>query len=152
MTRMSLSLVALLVASCTLAACATEPPTAPDAELLPVDGRSLAPGAVRANWMRVRYNVSGSATLAISGDTAYLELSSNFAIDQTPGPVLYLNTTNNPNTGRPLRIGALRSRQGAQTYAFRVPRNVQYQWLIIWCDPFNVPMAEAMLNRAATGP
>ncbi len=87
--------------------------------------------------------MTGVATLAIANGVARLELSSDFTLGNPPGPVLYLNTTNNPNTGQPLRIGALRSRSGAQTYTFQVPANVSYRWVIIWCDPFNVPIAEA---------
>jgi hypothetical protein len=99
--------------------------------------------------MRTGYAVSGSATLVIDGNIARLELSSDFVIAQTPGPVLYLNTTSNPNAGQPLRVGALRSRQGAQSYVFQVPAGVRYTRIIIWCDPFNVGMAEAIIP--ATG-
>lgn len=121
------------------------PPMAPDA--VPLDPGSVSPRGpgVAANWMRTGYAVSGSATLVIEGNTARLELSSDFAIAATPGPVLYLNTVSNPNAGQPIRIGALRSRQGAQSYAFQVPAGVRYTRIIIWCDPFNVPMAEAVI-------
>jgi hypothetical protein len=128
-----------------LTACADGPPTAPDAVRLPDEAAPPIAGGVQARFTRVRYNVTGAASLTITGDTARLVFSSDFTIEQTPGPVLYLNTTNNPNTGRPLRIGALRSRVGAQSYVFRVPAGVDYRWILIWCDPFNVPMAEAAL-------
>lgn len=41
--------------------------------------------------------------------------------------------------------GALRRRTGAQQYSFQVPAGVRYAWVIIWCDPFNVGMAEAAI-------
>ncbi|MEO7294714.1 MAG: DM13 domain-containing protein, partial [Candidatus Limnocylindria bacterium] len=56
-----------------------------------------------------------------------------------------VNTTNNANTGRPLRVAALRSNSGAQSYSFAVPPGVSYTWVLVWCDPFNVPVAEASI-------
>ncbi len=143
---MRLRLASLVVALVFAVGCNNvSPPTAPDA--VPVDPGGAAPTGpgVSGNWMRTGYAVTGSATLAIEGTTARLDFSSDFAIAQTPGPVLYLNTVSNPNAGQPLRIGALRTRQGAQTYLFQVPRGVQYTRIIIWCDPFNVAMAEVVI-------
>ncbi len=121
------------------------PPTAPDAA--PVDPGTSAPMGVgvSGNWVRTGYTVAGRATLVIEGTTAQLDFSSNFSIAQTPGAVVYLNTTSNPNMGQPLRIGALRSFQGAQSYRFQVPLGVRYTRIIIWCDPFNVGMAEVVI-------
>lgn len=65
---------------------------------------------------------------------------------QTRRPFLYLNTTNNPNTGQPIRIASLRGKSGAQRFTFTVPAGVRYTWLVIWCDPFNIPMAEAAIT------
>ena len=65
---------------------------------------------------------------------------------QTPGPTLYLNTTNNPNTGQPIRIASLKDKSGTQRFTFVAPAGVRYSWLVIWCDPFNVPMAEAAIT------
>lgn len=76
---------------------------------------------------------------------ARLDFSEDFSIGSTPGPFVYINTTNNPNTGRPLRVAALRSRTGGQSYSFQVPAGVRYGWVIIWCDPFNVGMAQAFI-------
>ena len=121
------------------------PPSAPDA--VPVDPGTGVPSAptVTGRWMRTGYAVTGTASLSLTGTTARLELSSDFSIGQAPGPTLYLNTARNPNTGQPLRIGALRSRTGAQSYTFLVPAGVRFTHIIIWCDPFNVPMAEAVI-------
>lgn len=137
--------VVLLVAF--LAACGgTDAPTAPNAApLAPGDMAPTGAGSV-GQLRRTGYAVTGSATLTIVGNTARLDLSSDFTIGQTPGPTIYLNTTNNPNTGQPLRIGALRSNRGAQSYTFQLPAGAPaYAWVVIWCDPFNAAMAEARL-------
>lgn len=119
-----------------------DPPTAPNAA--PTDSLPTATG-VTAVWQRTGYAVTGTATLAIDNGVARLALSSDFSIGQTPGPFVYLNTTSNVNTGQPIRIGALKSRTGAQTYQFLVPAGVRYTHVLIWCDPFNVSMAQALL-------
>ncbi len=137
----SLGVVLLVSVGCS----DVSPPTAPDA--VPVDPGASAPTGpgVSGNWIRTGYAVAGRATLVIEGTTAQLDFSSDFAIAQTPGPVVYLNTTSNPNMGQPLRIGVMRNRQGAQSYRFQVPSGVRYTRIIIWCDPFNVGMAEAVI-------
>ena len=135
----------LLVAA--VASCSTaNPPTAPDATPLPA-GAPLVPTAPIATGVFVRtgYAVTGSATLTVSGRSARLELSSDFTIGSAPGPVVYLNTTNNPNSGQPLRIGPLQRLSGSQTYDFQIPEGVRYTWVLIWCDPFNVGMAQAFI-------
>lgn len=138
--RKSLPLVALL-AACSSAT----PPTAPDAESV-VPGTTLPMSmGVNGRFVKTRYDVTGTATVAIENGVGVIELSPDFSIAQTPGPFLYLNTTNNPNTGQPIRIANLRGKSGAQRFTFVVPAGVRYSWLVIWCDPFNVPMAEAAI-------
>lgn len=139
--RKSLSLVVLL------AACNTAtPPTAPDAQPV-VPGATVPTGmGVTGRFVRTRYDVSGTASVIIANGIGVIELSPDFAIAQTPGPFLYLNTTNNPNTGQPIRIASLRGLSGTQRFKFSVPPGVRYSWLVIWCDPFNVPMAEAAIG------
>jgi Electron transfer DM13 len=130
-TRNAVILLALL-AACSSAS----PPTAPDAvPVVPGTGMMVPMGmGVSGRFVKTRY------------DVGLIELSSDFSIDQTPGPFLYLNTTNNPNTGQPIRIASLRGKSGAQRFTFNVPAGVRYSWLVIWCDPFNVPMAEAAIT------
>jgi Electron transfer DM13 len=138
------SLISLVVCV-VLAACSkASPPTAPDAAPIQPDAGPIGPG-VTANFVRVQYNVTGTATLAVANGVAKLDFSSNFSIMQTPGPFVYINTTNNPNTGSPLRVAALKSLTGAQTYTFAVPAGVRYTHILIWCDPFNVAMAQAVI-------
>lgn len=133
----------LLAAMLMLACSNAEPPMAPNAQEVGSDMAPPSETATTGTLRRTGYSVTGTVSLAASNGTAQLTFSSDFSIAQTPGPVVYLNTTNNPNTGQPLRIGALRSRTGAQTYTFQIPPGVRYTWVIIWCDPFNVAMAEA---------
>lgn len=136
--------IALVLVLSVMVGCNTaEPPMAPNA--VPVGDDELMPmGMVTTGvWRRTRYDVTGSVQLVTENGVARLTFSSDFSIGQTPGPVVYLNTTNNPNTGQPLRVGALKARRGAQSYSFQLPPNVPYRFVIIWCDPFNVPMAEA---------
>ena len=77
--------------------------------------------------------------------TGRLDFSADFGVSNGPGPYVYLNTTNNANTGRPLRIAALKSTSGAQSYSFQLPAGVTYAFVLIWCDPANVPLAEATI-------
>lgn len=138
----SVSWLALAAAACANAT----PPTAPTA--VPV-----APGlpgpmgvGVTGRFVKTSYDVTGTGTLNVVNGIGELVLSADFSITQTPDPVLYINTTNDPNTGRPLRIASLKGKQGAQRFTFTVPAGVRYSWLIIWCDPFNVPMVEAAIT------
>ena len=77
--------------------------------------------------------------------SAVSTFSADFTLSQAPGPFVYLNTTRNPNTGRPLRISALRSNTGAQSYSFQIPAGERYTWILLWCDPFNVGLAEVLI-------
>ena len=133
----------LILASLLVACNSATPPTAPDAA-------PVAPGVpipsgmgVNGRFVKTRYDVTGTATVVVENSIGVIELSSDFSITQTPGPYLYLNTTNNPNTGQPIRIASLKGKSGAQRFTFTVPPGTRYSWLVIWCDPFNVPMAEA---------
>jgi Electron transfer DM13 len=120
------------------------PPTAPDAAPVVPGTGPVGPG-VSGRFTKVQYDVTGTATLAVENGVAKLDISSDFGIMQTPGPFVYLNTTGNPNSGQPLRVGALKSLRGAQTYTFQVPAGVRYTHVLIWCDPFNVGMAQAQI-------
>jgi hypothetical protein len=136
------TLALVLVAACSEAS----PPSAPDAIPVQPVGPIVPDAGVTGAFVRTGYAVSGRVTLSIRNDTAQLDFSSDFSIGATPGPFVYLNTTGNVNQGSPLRVGALRSRTGAQRYTFLVPPGVRYTRVVIWCDPFNVGMAEATLR------
>lgn len=157
-----------------LGACGATPPTATDAVL--VDPTTLPPGGgtgggtgmggggvdttttpggggstgtAVGTFRGVGHIGTGSVRFTVADGIGTLEFSSDFAVSGVPGPFVYLNTTNNANVGSPLRISALRSASGAQSYSFQLPANVAYRYVLIWCDPFNTAVAEALL---AAGP
>jgi hypothetical protein len=140
--RAKLFVLAALLLGCSGAT----PPTAPDAmEVTPGTPTPMGTG-VTGRFVKTGYDVTGTATVRIENGVGVIELSSDFNISQTPGPFLYLNTTNNPNSGQPLRIANIRGKTGAQRFTFAVPAGVRYSWVVIWCDPFNVAMAEAPIT------
>lgn len=128
-----------------LVACAAEPPTAPDA-VADENQPPLMSGGVTGRFVGAGgHRGSGAVTLAVEGTRARLELGGDFVVDGVPGPYLYLNTTNNANTGTPLRVAALQRNSGSQVDTFQIPAGVRYTWVLVWCDPFNVPVAEAQI-------
>lgn len=163
-TSLIVALLALTVAGgCNSAV----PPMAPDAMLiepqmpLPPTGMTPPPpggapppapppprAGVVAQWVGVGYGARGSVRITAADSVVQLDFSDDFAVDGVPGPFVYINTTNNANTGRPLRISALRRNRGAQSYAFRLPAGATFAWVLIWCDPYNVPVAEARVPAA----
>lgn len=139
------SLVALALAA-SVGCNGAEPPTAPNAQPVGPEVSPPAGPAAIGVWRKTRYDVTGTVQFVATNGVGQLTFSADFSVAQTPGPVVYVNITNNPNTGQPLRIGAIKSTRGAQTYTFQLPPGVRYTWVLIWCDPFNVPMAEAAIN------
>lgn len=87
----------------------------------------------------------GTVRFAAVNGVGQLDFSADFAVTPVPGPYVYLNTTANPNTGTPLRVAPLKSNTGAQTYLFQVPAGVRYTYVLVWCDPNNVPVAQATI-------
>ena len=137
--RMTLLVLALTIGACRNAT----PPTAPTAMLVDA-GAPPAPGSgVLGAFVGVGHQGRGSVRFNVQNGVGRLDFSSDFSVSGVPGPYVYLNTTNNANTGKPLRVAALKSNDGAQTYSFQLPPNVSYTFVLIWCDPFNVPVAEA---------
>lgn len=132
-----------IAAAILVGACASEPPTALDA-LPDQDQTPLMSQGVAVQFMGAGTHLgSGGATLTIEGNRARLELGADFSVDGVPGPYLYLGTTNDPNTGVSLRIAPLRQNSGSQVYTFLIPAGLRFSWVLVWCDPFNVPVAQA---------
>lgn len=138
----SMILVAALVGGCGNNATA---PTAPNAVPLLPNTPAPAGAGVTAAFKPAGHSATGTATLIVANGAARLIFSADFSTDRVPGPFVYLNTTNNPNSGTPLRVGALKSITGAQEYTFTVPAGVRYEYVVLWCDPFNTGMAEAKI-------
>ncbi len=136
---------ALLIAAILLGGCnGPTPPSAPDA--VPLDPGIPPPGSgVVGQFTGVGHHGAGTVRFTAGNGAGLLEFSSDFVVSAVPGPFVYLNTTNDANTGNPLRVSALRSNSGAQTYSFKLPAGVSYRYVLIWCDPFNVPVAEAAI-------
>ncbi len=142
----SFALVASCIAAGILNGCnSATPPTAPDAS--PADPGVVTqplPASVAAvPFAGVGHRAGGSVRFSVANGVGRLEFSDDFSVDAVPGPFVYVNTTNNANTGRPIRIAALRSNRGAQSYAFQIPPGERYTWVLVWCDPFNAAVAEA---------
>ncbi len=142
-------LIAACIAAGISAGCnSATPPTAPDA--MPVEPGVVAPppaagSGVTGMFVGVGHRGNGSVRFTVANGVGRLDFGDDFSVDAVPGPFVYVNTTNNPNTGRPLRISALRSKRGAQSYTFVLPAGTSYTWVLVWCDPFNVPVAEAAI-------
>ncbi len=141
MRRSTLLMLALAVGACGSAT----PPTAPDATPVAPGPQPLAGSGVLGNFVGVGHVGRGSVRFTVQSGVGRLDFSADFAVSEVPGPFVYLNTTNNANTGRPLRIAALKSNSGAQTYSFQLPAGVSYTYVLVWCDPFNVPVSEAAI-------
>ncbi len=137
-------LTLLAIASVVLVACnSAVPPTAPDAMLVEPGMSRPAGTGVTGRWTGVGHSATGSVRVSAENGVMRLDFPNDFSVGAVPGPFVYVNTTNNANTGRPLRVAALRSNSGAQSYAFQLPDASSYTWVLIWCDPYNVPVAEA---------
>jgi len=141
MRRVFLKLALLAV----VVGCGRQTPTAPDAML--VDPNTLMPTSAGSTgrWVGRNHSVTGSVTLLVENGVARLSFSNDFTVADAPGPFVYVNTTDNPNTGRPLRVASVKNRQGAQSYTFQVPPGVRYTYVLIWCDPYNVAIADAAI-------
>ena len=137
-------LATIVAAALVVAGCKASPPMAPNAMLVE-PGAPMPPAAsgTAIRWVGVGHSVQGSVRFTIVGSVARLDFSDDFSVSAVPGPFVYVNTTNNANTGKPLRVSALRSNNGAQNYSFTLPAGATYGWVLIWCDPFNVAVAEA---------
>ena len=128
----------------TIGACSSATaPTAPDATSVTPGPQPVAGSGVLGNFVGVGHVGRGSVRFTVQNGIGQLDFSSDFSVSAVPGPFIYVNTTNNANTGRPLRVAALKSNSGAQAYAFQLPAGVSYTFVLVWCDPYNIPVAEA---------
>lgn len=139
--RTTCVVLALAIGACTSATA----PSAPDAPPA-VPGPPPPPGTgVTGNFVGVGHTGQGTVQFTVQNGVGRLDFSANFQVTPVPGPYVYLATTTNPNSGTPLRIAALKSNTGAQTYSFQVPAGVSYAYNLVWCDPNNVPVAQASI-------
>ncbi len=130
-----------------LLGCSASPPLAPDAKPIDPNGPPPAGPTVEAQFVGVGHRAAGRVRLTMGEGKGRLEFQGDFSVEAVPSPYIYLNTTNTPNSGTPLRVALLRANGGAQQYDFEIPAGVQYGWILIWCDRFNVPVAEAAIPK-----
>lgn len=146
--RHSVRIVAAAATGGLLVACLASPPTAPDAEALPAPAEVGPVTGTRSGQLVgiSGHQARGTARLIVRDTVGVVEFSADFVVDAVPGPFVYVNTTADANTGRPLRVSALRANSGAQSYAFRVPAGATFSHVLVWCDPFNVGVGAAPLG------
>ena len=96
------------------------------------------------------YSVQGTATLTQEGGSLTLEFGSDFSASNGPGLAVYLAKL--PSGGlssqNSVKLGSLQSTSGMQTYS--VPGGVslsEYDYAVIYCEPFNVRFGTAMFNN-----
>lgn len=140
-----LALTRVLAIVAFVACSSAVPPTAPTAMLVDGGTPPAAGAGVMGRWLGVGHGVSGSVRFTVKDGVGRLDFSDDFTLTDAPGPFVYLNTTNNANKGTPLRISALKSNRGAQSYTFQMPAGAVYTWVLLWCDPFNVALAETQI-------
>jgi Electron transfer DM13/Bacterial Ig-like domain (group 2) len=95
------------------------------------------------------YSVSGSATLTQSGSGLTLQLGTNFQASNGPmlGVFLAKNASGALTGSNSVKLADLASNSGEQTY--NVPAGVgitDYNYVVIYCIPFNVRFGTALLN------
>ena len=98
------------------------------------------------------YTISGDFTLTRQGDGIVIRLESNYLSTGIPGLVLYLS--NGPNQRPPngvRRVASIDSRGSTRATGpleFTVD-NVglfDYNYLLFWCEPFNIKIAHGQIN------
>ncbi|MDQ3082827.1 MAG: hypothetical protein M3R07_11525, partial [Gemmatimonadota bacterium] len=47
---------------------------------------------------------SGGVNFAVAKGVGRIDFGNDFSVQAVPGPFVYVNTTNNANTGQPLRV------------------------------------------------
>jgi hypothetical protein len=92
------------------------------------------------------YSLEGSFTLEANGTDLILSISSDYvASSSLPG--LYLYLTNNPNSiNGALEVGPVTVFVGAHSYTIKNTGINNYQFLLYWCKPFSVKVAEGQIN------
>jgi len=117
--------------------CGAAQPTDPDSggQTAPLDGSmgQFSGGAM------------GTVTVSVKDGHGTLTFGTHFTVQSVPGPAVYMNTTNDVHTGMPVRVAPLQAELGQQTYTFRAAAGVRYTWVLIWCEPVDVPVAEARI-------
>jgi len=96
-------------------------------------------------------HVTTGKVAVVKTPTGYaLVLGPNFSLDGAPDPVVALG--NNGEYSAANKLGALKSKTGAQTYAIPASMNpADFSEAYIWCEKFNVSLGTAALKATGYG-
>ncbi|MTI20947.1 hypothetical protein E1176_07930, partial [Fulvivirga sp. RKSG066] len=118
-----------------------------DSVMISAGAETIAENARMATFQgKNNYTVEGDAFLEESESSLTLRFDSNFRASNGPGLHVYLSNSAESVAGG-VDLGSLKSNTGAQTYT--VPDDINlntYNFIIIYCQPFNVPFGAGELN------
>jgi hypothetical protein len=98
----------------------------------------------------IGHSASGEAEIIRQPDGSYVVRFSNFDIEGTPGPVVYVLQGENQEDPGGVDLGSLRGNVGT-TSDYAVPSGTEPGpgWtVLVWCRPFGVPIANATQSAA----
>lgn len=131
-----------------LLACSASPPTAPDAD--PIGGESAPPPDAAPLEGRFSglagHRAMGAVSVRLADGVGEVRLGNDFSSTPVPDPHVYVATEPDANRGSRLRIGMLQRSAGPQTYTFRLDGGTAYQYVLVWCDRYNVGVGAARLQ------
>jgi Electron transfer DM13 len=124
----------------------------------PAPGAPTEPAPAPAGPVRVSagpldgigHSASGEAEIIRQPDGSYVVRFSNFDIEGTPGPVVYLLQGEDQEDPGGVDLGSLRGNVGT-TSDYAVPSGTEPGpgWtVLVWCRPFGVPIANATQTAA----
>jgi hypothetical protein len=94
---------------------------------------------------RSGYKISGNFRVFREGDKVKLEVSNAQIDNSAPGPFYYLSNQQNSISGA-LSFG--KASNGNATYELPAGTTVStYNYLLVWCDPFNVLLGYGQLSN-----
>ena len=94
---------------------------------------------------RGSYSVSGTVTLTEENGTLTVSFGSNFSSQS--GPELYIYLSNSPsNIAGAIELGPLKSNSGTQSYDAGNTSITDFNYVLVYCRPFNAPFGSAELN------
>jgi Electron transfer DM13 len=132
------------------ASAATTPAPAPAGGPAPAPAPA-APVRVSSGPLNgIGHSASGEAEIIRQPDGSYVVRFSNFDIEGTPGPVVYVVQGENQEDPGGADLGSLRGNVGT-TSDYAVPSGTEPGpgWtVLVWCRPFGVPIANATQSAA----
>jgi Electron transfer DM13 len=130
------------------ASAATTPAPAPGPAPAPAPAAPVRVSSGPLNG--IGHSASGEAEIIRQPDGSYVVRFSNFDIEGTPGPVVYVLQGENQEDPGGVDLGSLRGNVGT-TSDYAVPSGTEPGpgWtVLVWCRPFGVPIANATQSAA----